>query len=63
VFGLIEAHRKASVVHLAALRERERLEKADIWICDAADYACHEEFRIFDALLAAPAATLPTSPS
>jgi hypothetical protein len=59
VFGLIEAHRKASVVHLASLREQERLEKADIWNCDAAEQACHEEFRIFDALLAAGATTLP----
>jgi hypothetical protein len=59
VFGLIEAHRKASVVHLASLREQERLEKADIWNCDAAEQACHDEFRIFDALLAAGATTLP----
>jgi hypothetical protein len=59
VFGLIEAHRNASVVHLASLREQERLEKADIWECDAAEQACHEEFRIFDALLAAGATTPP----
>jgi hypothetical protein len=59
VFGLIDAHRKASLVHLASLREQERLEKADIWHCDAAEQACHEEFRIFDALLAAGATTLP----
>jgi hypothetical protein len=59
VLGLIEAHRKASVVHLASLREQERLEKADIWHCDAAEQACHEEFRIFDVLLAAAATTLP----
>src|SRR6266849_4745435 len=59
VFGLIDAHRKASLVHLASLREQERLEKADIWHCDAAEQACHEEFRIFDALLVAAAMTLP----
>jgi hypothetical protein len=45
VFGLIAAHRKASVVHLASLRERARLEKAGIWHCDAAEQACHEEFQ------------------
>jgi len=59
VFGLIDAHRKASLVYLASLREQERLEKADIWHCDAAEQACHEEFRIFDALLVAAATTLP----
>jgi hypothetical protein len=42
-----------------SLREQERLEKADIWHCDAAEQACHEEFRIFDVLLAAAATTLP----
>jgi hypothetical protein len=57
VFGLIEAHRKAEAAHIASLREQERL--ADIWHCDAAEQACHEEFRIFDALLVAAATTLP----
>ena len=59
VLGLIEAHRKAEAVHRASLQEQERLERADIWNCDAAEQACHEEFRIFDALLAAGATTLP----
>jgi hypothetical protein len=59
VFGLIEAHRKADRDHEAAFDEQERLEKAGIWECDAAEQTCHEEFRIFDALLAAGATTLP----
>jgi hypothetical protein len=59
VIGLIEAHRKAEAVHLASLRELERLEKAGIEDSDVSEQPCHAEFEAFDALLAAGATTLP----
>jgi hypothetical protein len=61
VFGLIEAHRRASAAHGIALGEQSRLEQ--IGDLDAAwsifEQPCHDEFNAFDALLSAEAITVP----
>jgi hypothetical protein len=61
VFGLIEAHRRASAAHGIALVEQARLEQ--IGDLDAAwsnaEQPCHAEFNAFDALLSAEATTVP----
>jgi hypothetical protein len=60
VFGLIEAHRRASAAH-AMLVEQARLEQ--IGDLDAAwsiaEQPCHDDFGAFDALLSAEATTVP----
>ena len=61
VFGLIEAHRRASAAHGSALDEQARLEQigdnAAAWLVSEAP--CHAEFKAFDALLSAAATTVP----
>jgi hypothetical protein len=61
VFGLIEAHRRASAAHGSALDEQARLEQigdnAAAWLVSEAP--CHAEFNAFDALLSAAATTVP----
>ena len=61
VFGLIEAHRRASAAHGIALVEQARLEQ--IGDLDAAwsiaEQPCHDDFGAFDALLSAEATTVP----
>jgi hypothetical protein len=61
VFGLIEAHRRASAAHGIALEEQSRLEQ--IGDLDAAwsiaEQPCHDDFGAFDALLSAEATTVP----
>jgi hypothetical protein len=61
VFGMIEAHRRASAAHGIALVEQARLEQ--IGDLDAAwsisEQPCHDEFNAFDALLSAEAITVP----
>jgi hypothetical protein len=60
VFGLIEAHRKAGSLHLAAIKELDRLDRIPgfkDW--GVTERPCHDEFEAFDALLAAAATTLP----
>jgi hypothetical protein len=61
VFGLIEAHRRASAAHGSALDEQARLERigdnAAAWLVSEAP--CHAEFNAFDALLSAAATTVP----
>ena len=61
VFGLIEAHRRASAAHRSALDEQARLEQigdnAAAWLVSEAP--CHAEFNAFDALLSAAATTVP----
>jgi hypothetical protein len=60
VFGLIEAHKQASLDHSAALVEQERLERiGDIAGSWAAETCCHAEFEAFDVLLSAAATTVP----
>ena len=61
MFGMIEAHRRASAAHGIALGEQARLEQ--IGELDAAwsitEQPCHDEFGAFDALLSAEATTVP----
>jgi hypothetical protein len=61
MFGMIEAHRRASAAHGIALGEQARLEQ--IGELDAAwsiaEQPCHDEFSTFDALLSAEATTVP----
>ena len=61
MFGMIEAHRRASAAHGIALVEQARLEQ--IGDLDAAwsiaEQPCHDDFGAFDALLSAEATTLP----
>jgi hypothetical protein len=61
MFGMIEAHRRASAAHGIALGEQARLEQ--IGELDAAwsivEQPCHDEFSAFDALLSAEATTVP----
>jgi hypothetical protein len=61
VFGLIEAHRRASAAHGIALGEQARLEQLGeidaAW--SIAEQPCHAEFNAFDALLSAEATTVP----
>jgi hypothetical protein len=61
VSGLIEAHRNAHAAQLAAIGELNRLEKIHgpghgNWITEK---PCHDANEAFDALVAAPATTLP----
>jgi hypothetical protein len=61
MFGMIEAHRRASAAHGIALVAQARLEQ--IGDLDAAwsisEQPCHAEFNAFDALLSAAATTVP----
>src|SRR6202163_4320687 len=61
MFGMIEAHRRASAAHGTALGEQARLEQ--IGDLDAAwsiaEQPCHDDFNAFDALLSAEATTVP----
>jgi hypothetical protein len=61
MFGMIEAHRRASAAHGIALVEQARLEQigdlAAAWSID--EQPCHDEFNAFDALLSAEATTVP----
>jgi hypothetical protein len=60
VFGLIEAHRRASAAHEADLDEQTRLEQLGDPVADSlGEQSCHDEFAAFDVLLAASATTLP----
>jgi hypothetical protein len=60
VFGLIEAHKQASLDHSAALVEQARLERiGDIAAAWASETGCHAEFEAFDALLSGASTTLP----
>jgi hypothetical protein len=60
VFGLIEAHRRASAAHGIALVEQARLEQiGDLdAACSIAEQPCHDDFNAFDALLSAEATTV-----
>lgn len=54
VFGLIEAHRTATNLHSAALREQERCEQADVpkFRYDAAcEAACHADMKAWRELV------------
>jgi hypothetical protein len=52
VFSLIEAHRTASALHSAALREQARLEEAgDPRASEVADAPCHADFRTWRELV------------
>jgi hypothetical protein len=61
VFGMIEAHRRASAAHGIALVEQARLEQTGdldaAW--SIAEQPCHDDFGAFDALLSAEATTVP----
>jgi hypothetical protein len=58
VFGLIEAHRRASAAHGSALDEQTRLELGDPLADLVGEQTCHAEFNAFDALLSAAATTV-----
>ena len=60
VFGLIDAHRRASAAHGSALDEQARLELLGDPLADlVGEQPCHDEFNAFDALLSAAATTIP----
>jgi hypothetical protein len=59
VFGLIEAHRAANAVHMAAIDEGNRLEKLGGDWTTVTEQPCRNENAAFDALVKAEAATPP----
>jgi hypothetical protein len=60
VFGLIEAHRRASAAHGIALDEQARLEQLGDPLADSVgEQPCHDDYNAFTALLAASATTVP----
>jgi hypothetical protein len=62
MFGMVEAHRRASAAHGIALGEQAQLEQIgdiDAAAWSIAEQPCHDEFGAFDALLSAEATTVP----
>jgi len=60
IFAAIDAHRQAHAVHLAAIDEGNRLEEMDggDWT-SVTEKPCHDDNDAFEALVRAPATTLP----